>query len=146
MDAHGFTNVSKALRPFLLFGLVLVTSYPDVVRVPKSALLSRFSQVDGKGNYSRVKANSKLMYNSMMGARASMIRAGASSLARAATVAVRYSAVRRQTANLDPVAVKDKIGEEFTRNASRPAETQILNYPQQQVSLVYVSHSSGVPP
>ncbi|TPX31643.1 acyl-CoA oxidase [Synchytrium microbalum] len=104
-------------------------------RVPKSALLNRFSNIDTKGNYVRNKANSKLVYNSMMSVRAGMVRGAAGTLARAATIAVRYSAIRRQTANLDPVSVKDKIGEEYTRNAARPAETQILNYPQQQYRL-----------
>ncbi|KAL4235299.1 Peroxisomal acyl-coenzyme A oxidase 1 [Mactra antiquata] len=68
----------------------------DNYRVPKDAMLMRHAKVEVDGTYIPAK-NSKITYGSMMNLRALIVGSCAVSLAQAATIATRYSAVRRQT-------------------------------------------------
>lgn len=67
----------------------------DNVRVPRENMLSRFAQVDADGTY-RPPKNDKVAYGAMVHVRALMIADQALGLARACTIAIRYSCVRRQ--------------------------------------------------
>uniref|UniRef100_A0A6A7GC50 Peroxisomal acyl-coenzyme A oxidase 1 isoform X1 n=1 Tax=Hirondellea gigas TaxID=1518452 RepID=A0A6A7GC50_9CRUS len=68
------------------------------VRIPRDRMLSRYQQVSPDGKYmkSAGKANPRTHYMTMMIARGSMMRGAGDQLARAATVATRYSEVRKQ--------------------------------------------------
>ena len=71
----------------------------DRVRVPRAALLSRYAKVDRDGRYAPPpKANAKSSYATMVVVRADIVKYAGEVLSKAATIAVRYNAVRRQTA------------------------------------------------
>ena len=71
----------------------------DHVRIPRSNMLSKFSQIKkGTGEYIRPPSD-KLSYGTMVLVRALIVSGVRSALARAATIAIRYSAVRRQFVN-----------------------------------------------
>lgn len=89
----------------------------ESVRIPREHMLMKNSQVLEDGTY--VKAPSdKLTYGTMMFVRVVLVRDIASYLSKAATIAIRYSAVRRQS----------------QINPEEP-EAQILNYVTQQYKL-----------
>ncbi|KAF9362238.1 acyl-coenzyme A oxidase [Mortierella sp. NVP85] len=92
--------------------------------IPRENMLMRFAKVTKDGQYI-TPPHSKLSYGSMVLLRSYMVRDAAMDLARAATIAVRYSTVRRQF-NV-PTSRKD---------ASNPSlETQVINYPMVQARL-----------
>ena len=64
-------------------------------RIPLFNILSKYVQVDENGNYSKP-PHDKLSYGTMVFVRAMIIVGAASTLAKAVTIAVRYSAVRKQ--------------------------------------------------
>jgi len=69
------------------------------VRIPRDYLLSKYQQVSPEGEYvvsEAKKKNSKLHYTTMIYTRGTMIKTAGNYLARAVTVATRYSCVRRQ--------------------------------------------------
>jgi len=69
------------------------------VRIPREFMLARYQEVTSDGRYvvSPDKAkNQKLVYTTMIFTRASMLRWASGSLARAVTIATRYSCVRTQ--------------------------------------------------
>eukprot|EP01027_Heterolobosea_sp_BB2_P010705 GEZU01015685.1.p1 GENE.GEZU01015685.1~~GEZU01015685.1.p1 ORF type:complete len:358 (-),score=48.02 GEZU01015685.1:35-1072(-) len=68
----------------------------DHVRIPRSQMLNRFAQVTREGKYIKTAKNDKAGYGSMVAVRTIIVLNTMSALAKAATVAVRYSAVRRQ--------------------------------------------------
>ncbi|KXZ49049.1 hypothetical protein GPECTOR_23g135 [Gonium pectorale] len=71
----------------------------DHVRIPREDMLMRFSQVTPEGRYvPPPPSNSKASYATMVFVRADIVKNAGSTLARAVTIAVRYAAVRRQTA------------------------------------------------
>jgi len=65
------------------------------VRIPRSAMLSRFADVSENGEYT-VPPHSKLSYGGMLYIRSGMITACGWQLAKAITIATRYATVRRQ--------------------------------------------------
>ncbi|VVC95917.1 unnamed protein product [Leptidea sinapis] len=67
----------------------------DNVRIPRSHMLMKHAQVLEDGTYVKSK-NSKLNYGAMMFVRTVIVRDTANFLSRAVTIAVRFSAVRRQ--------------------------------------------------
>ncbi|XP_041975186.1 probable peroxisomal acyl-coenzyme A oxidase 1 [Aricia agestis] len=89
----------------------------DNVRVPRNRMLMKHAQVLEDGTYVKSK-NSKLNYGTMMYVRMIIVFDTVQMLARVVTVAVRYSAVRRQTTY--------KTGE---------PENQILDYHTQRHKL-----------
>lgn len=92
----------------------------DHVRIPRKNILSRFFEVSREGKYIPP-PNPKLVYGSMLAVRVRMTEKSSSPLRLAATIAVRYSAVRRQ--------FSPKKGEK---------ELQILDYQSQQYRILPV--------
>ena len=82
----GYNSVDNG---FLLF---------DNVRVPRSAHLSRFTEVTEDGNF-EIKADPRILYSGMTNIRLGIIFGSAVALMRSARVAVRYAVCRRQFAN-----------------------------------------------
>ncbi|KAK9834972.1 hypothetical protein WJX81_000797 [Elliptochloris bilobata] len=71
----------------------------DHVRVPRKSMLMRFAKVTEEGEYvPPPAANSKASYATMVYVRATIVEDAGWLLARSVTIAVRYAAVRRQTA------------------------------------------------
>jgi acyl-CoA oxidase len=69
------------------------------VRIPRDFMLNKYQHVTPEGQYvkSKVKEkNSKLHYSTMMNARGGMVKGAGGNLAKAVTIATRYSCVRRQ--------------------------------------------------
>jgi acyl-CoA oxidase len=66
----------------------------DKVRVPRANLLQKFLEVDSDGSVS-VKGDMRALYATMMSIRVSLVNGAKLYLARALTIALRYSAVRR---------------------------------------------------
>ncbi|XP_072276971.1 peroxisomal acyl-coenzyme A oxidase 2 [Pyxicephalus adspersus] len=78
------------------------------IRIPKENMLSRFSEVLPDGSYVK-RGSDKINYFTMIAVRVSMIRGEVvEALMKACTIAVRYSAVRRQS-ELKPGAQEAKI-------------------------------------
>ena len=90
----------------------------DHYRIPRDNMLMRFAQVSPDGTYTR-RLSSKLGYGSMVQLRTTISYASFDSMARAITIAIRYSVVRRQT-----------------QNKPGAAETQLLDYTNQQFILI----------
>ena len=65
------------------------------VRIPRKNMLQRYSQVSNKGEFTHPKQG-KLSYGSMITLRVAVISNESWNLARALTIAVRYTTVRRQ--------------------------------------------------
>ena len=70
----------------------------DKVRIPREHMLARWQQVTPEGEYvkSERKTNPRVHYATMVYTRGSMIRTSGGALARAVTIAIRYSCVRHQ--------------------------------------------------
>eukprot|EP01083_Nonionella_stella_P043951 118551_1 len=70
----------------------------DKVRVPRDRMLAKYQQVLPDGTYvkNEKKRNPVTHYYTMLATRASIVRRAAFMLARAVTIAVRYSAIRKQ--------------------------------------------------
>lgn len=135
---YGYNSVDNG---FMLF---------DHVRVPRECMLMRYARVEPDGTYVRP-PSSKLSYGTMVFVRSSIVFNAAKNLARAATIATRYSAIRRQFTN--PEASKsDALVSEYNSKSllPRPAETAVIDYPIQQYRLItriaqsYALHFTGV--
>ncbi|KAG9070139.1 hypothetical protein KI688_009471 [Linnemannia hyalina] len=97
----------------------------DHYRVPHISLLAKYSSVKpGSGEYVKP-PNAKLSYGTMVLVRASLVGAARQGMAKAATIATRYSAIRRQFVDKDSPKMlgKDVI------------ETPVLDYSMQQYRL-----------
>ncbi|CAF0899456.1 unnamed protein product, partial [Didymodactylos carnosus] len=68
------------------------------VRIPRNQMLMRLSKVDENGNFQRV-GDPRLLYSSMLSLRVYLSSAFSMQLAKATTIATRYSAVRLQGRN-----------------------------------------------
>ncbi|KAF9427610.1 acyl-coenzyme A oxidase [Entomortierella beljakovae] len=93
--------------------------------IPRENMLMRFAKVTRDGQYIKP-PHSKLAYGSMVLLRSHMVRGAAMTFARAATIATRYTTVRRQF-NV-PTSRRD------TNNPK--LETQVINYPMVQARLI----------
>ena len=98
----------------------------DHVRIPRTNMAMRFIHVDSKGQYHNKMSTPQLLYFSMLEMRAHMIPFCAIQLAKACTVAIRYSIVRQQGFK----SSKDK------------AEHRVLDYQTQQYRLLPLLASS----
>ncbi|TBU22641.1 peroxisomal oxidase [Dichomitus squalens] len=67
----------------------------DRVRIPKEQMLSAFAGVTDEGEYVKP-PHAKLSYGGMLYIRSSMVSSGGWTIAKAATIAIRYATVRRQ--------------------------------------------------
>ncbi|GAA6010966.1 hypothetical protein JCM10207_004017 [Rhodosporidiobolus poonsookiae] len=91
----------------------------DNVEIPHINFLAKFAQVDpSTGKFTRP-PHDKLAYGTMVYIRAGIVQQARMILARSATVAIRYCAVRRQFADRDAPVTDD---------GRKPAETAVLNY------------------
>eukprot|EP00388_Colpodella_angusta_P000604 GDKJ01002127.1.p1 GENE.GDKJ01002127.1~~GDKJ01002127.1.p1 ORF type:complete len:712 (-),score=188.43 GDKJ01002127.1:1388-3499(-) len=100
------------------------------VRIPRRNLLMRFCNVDPAGNYKKV-GNPKMMYGAMTYTRRQIVMNSAPALAKACTIAVRYSAVRRQFSFLSP----KQIAERVKKNEAVP-EAPVMDYSTQMFTLL----------
>lgn len=105
----------------------------DHVRIPRDQMLMKYKQVSPEGVVTEApKKLSKLSYGTMMYIRSRIVGGASSTLARACTIAVRYSAVRRQFSDAD-----------------NEPEKQVLDYRMQQYRLLpllataYAFHFTG---
>ncbi|KAK9708766.1 hypothetical protein K7432_009416 [Basidiobolus ranarum] len=104
----GFNTVDNG---FILF---------DHVRIPHNHMLARYAKVDPKtGSYTKP-VNDKLSYGTMVYVRVKIVHQIGLSLARATTIATRYSAMRRQ----------------FATPQSMKAEVPVLNYEMVQYRII----------
>jgi acyl-CoA oxidase len=94
----------------------------DHHRVPKSALLSRYIDVTDDGTFTR-HGHPAVVYGSLTFVRANIIMHARLVLARAVTVAVRYSAIRRQFRDRDSTSELDE-------------EMKVLDYPTVQIRIL----------
>ncbi|KAG6917134.1 hypothetical protein DXG01_003724 [Tephrocybe rancida] len=96
----------------------------DHIRIPKENMLSKFAQVTDEGEYVHP-PHAKLSYGGMLYIRANMVTSAGWLMAKAATVSLRYSTVRRQGS-------KDAEG----------LEQQVINYPSVYIRLLPIlSHA-----
>ena len=73
----------------------------DHVRIPRSALLQKYAKVTRDGRYlPPPKSNAKSSYATMVFVRADIVKGAGDVLSKAATIAVRYNAIRRQTTHV----------------------------------------------
>ncbi|KAJ5211247.1 Acyl-CoA oxidase [Penicillium cf. griseofulvum] len=107
---YGYTTMDNA---YMLF---------DQFRIPHSAMLSQYSNVDPNTGVYTKPAQPALIYGSLTYVRANMVHRARLVLARAVTVAVRYSSVRRQFQDRDG----DKKGPEMS----------VLDYPTVQIRIL----------
>ncbi|KAG9033601.1 hypothetical protein FRB95_014589 [Tulasnella sp. JGI-2019a] len=91
----------------------------DRVRIPRTAMLSKFAQVTKNGEYIKP-PHDKLSYGGMIYIRSSMITGFGQSLAKGITIAIRYSTVRRQG------------GQESSSNLER----RVITYPSLYIRLI----------
>ncbi|CDH48764.1 acyl-oxidase [Lichtheimia corymbifera JMRC:FSU:9682] len=110
----GFNSVDNG---FIMF---------DHYRIPHVAFLAKYSKVvPGSGEYVKP-PNAKLSYGTMVYVRAHIVLGARMAIARAATVAVRYSAIRRQFVDAaNPRKWDNKV-----------IETSVLDYTMQQYRLL----------
>ncbi|MCO5608791.1 hypothetical protein L7F22_063008 [Adiantum nelumboides] len=92
----------------------------ESVCIPRMNMLMRMSEVTKEGRYKKTAVPPQILYGAMVTAREIIISEAAINLSRAVTIAVRYSAVRRQFGG----SFSDGIPEE-----------QVLNYVTQQERL-----------
>ncbi|GAA5888994.1 hypothetical protein JCM6882_009711 [Rhodosporidiobolus microsporus] len=91
----------------------------DKVEIPHVNFLAKFAQVDpNTGTFVRP-PHDKLAYGTMVFIRAGIVQQARMILARSATVAIRYCAIRRQFADRDAPVTDD---------GRKPAETSVINY------------------
>ncbi|KAF2758648.1 acyl-CoA oxidase [Pseudovirgaria hyperparasitica] len=108
---YGYTSMDN--------GYMLFNNY----RVSHSAMLARYSKVDqDTGTFSRT-GNPAVVYGSLTNVRANIIMHARLILARAVTIAVRYTSVRRQFRDRD------------SKSTTEP-ETAVLDYPTVQIRLL----------
>ena len=94
----------------------------DQVKVPHSAFLSRYSKVDlDTGRYSNPE-NPAVVYGSLTHVRANIVQHARLILARAVTIAIRYTAIRRQ--------FQDRDGD------GKQPEVAVLDYTTVQIRLL----------
>lgn len=97
----------------------------DHYRVPRISLLAKHSSIKpGSGEYVKP-PNDKLSYGTMVLVRASLVGAARQGMAKAVTIATRYSAIRRQFVDKD---LPKMLG-------SQVIETPVLDYSMQQYRL-----------
>lgn len=94
----------------------------DHFRVPHNALLSKYSGVDSDTGTYMKPDNPATVYGSLTYVRAQYIEKARLALARAVTIAIRYTAIRKQFADRD------------VQNATE--EEAVLNYPTVQIRLL----------
>jgi acyl-CoA oxidase len=95
----------------------------DHLRVPKSAMLSRYAEVSAETGAIMRRGPSTVVYGSLTFVRGQIIMHARLVLARAVTVAVRYCAIRRQFRDRDS-------------NSKQDDEMKVLDYPTVQIRVL----------
>src|SRR5271156_441911 len=108
---YGYTSMDNG---YMLF---------NNLRVPHASLLARYSGVDSESGLYIKPDNPALVYGSLTFVRAQIIMHARLILARAVTISVRYTSIRRQFADRD------------ARGPSAPEEA-VLNYPTVQIRIL----------
>lgn len=99
------------------------------IRVPKSAMLSRYAEVSDETGALIRRGHPAVVYGSLTFVRGQIIMHARLVLARAVTVAIRYCAVRRQ--------FQDRDAPQRTANPSDDSsEMQVLDYPTVQIRIL----------
>lgn len=104
------------------------------VRIPRENMLMKYAHLDRNGNYSKA-PHDKIGYGTMVLIRSQIIGGAAKYMGRAAVIATRYSAVRKQ--------FPDEV------SPSNLEETRVLDYPTQQLKIFpwlaasYILHFCG---
>ncbi len=117
-------------------------------RIPRDNMLMGLMEVTPEGQYRKKKGDGaeKILYGAMLDVRAGLVERGGATLARALTIAVRYSAVRKQ--GFAPVA--SAAAAAAGKAPPPPRELQVLDYPTQQHALMpllawaYVLQATGI--
>jgi acyl-CoA oxidase len=91
----------------------------DKVRIPRTNMLMRFARVTCAGEYKTSPASKKLTFGTMTRVRTHFVESSSFALSKAVTIAIRYSAVRRQ----------------FKADRGDQKEVQIMDYGTQQHQL-----------
>jgi acyl-CoA oxidase len=105
------------------------------VRIPATNMLSRYASIDASGTY-KPAGHAKIGYGSMVALRAGMPIVLGMELAKGATIAVRYTTVRRQFAPATPL-VTDKLEDGVTASTPPKAvERQVIQYSSVRERLV----------
>ncbi|XP_076826060.1 peroxisomal acyl-coenzyme A oxidase 2-like [Clavelina lepadiformis] len=114
--------------------------YLRSVRVPRENLLSKLAQVAPDGTYTK-KASDRLMYGSMVRLRVGLLGSEVvMPLSKACTIAVRYSAVRRQgllDPNKDEVPVLNYVSQQH-KLLPQVATAYVANFASKQLIKMYV--------
>lgn len=92
-------------------------------RIPHSALLCRYSKVDPTTGTFRREGHPAIVYGTLTATRAAIILNARLVLARAVTIAIRYTAIRRQFQDRDA-------------KGSQSPEMAVLDYPTVQIRLL----------
>ncbi|RKP37289.1 acyl-CoA dehydrogenase/oxidase [Dimargaris cristalligena] len=118
--------------------------------IPRDHMLERFARVTPQGKYVRP-PNDKLSYGTMVYVRQYIVRNSAINLAKAATIAIRYCATRRQfAADKNETQGPTTKPESPPSPGSEPGETSVLNYSMVQYRLLpalaqaYALHFTGL--
>jgi acyl-CoA oxidase len=93
-------------------------------RVPYDAMLSRYSQVDPNSGKLKKTGHPAVVYGSLTNVRANIVMHARLILARAVTVAVRYTAIRRQFKDRDAIPGDNGL------------EMVVLDYPTVQIRIL----------
>ena len=96
-------------------------------------MLGRFAYINENGVYIKRKGAEKVNYGIMLDVRARIVTNSAYVLARALTIAIRYSIVRQQGGAMDLLRSSKYARNVFTTTTIRPnTEQSVLSYPSQQ--------------
>lgn len=111
------------------------------VRIPREFMFARFQTVTPEGEYVKSelkKKNAKLHYATMMFTRGAMVKGAAGYLARASTIAIRYSCVRTQG------YIDTKKGGSYKANERPIIDYQVQRYRLlRQLALTYAIKFTG---
>ncbi|KAB8252120.1 hypothetical protein BDV35DRAFT_405637 [Aspergillus flavus] len=128
----GYATIDNAYMLFHHFRRVLLTT--STARIPHSALLSRYAKLDPDSGQFSKPAVPAVVYGTMTYVRSLIVLQSRMAFARAVTIAVRYTTVRRQFRDRDDL---------------KGPEVAVLEYPTVQIRILpllattYVLHYAG---
>ena len=100
------------------------------VFIPRKDMLMGITEVDQNGRVSKKEEKEKILYGAMLHVRSALVRSGGKTLARAVTIASRYSCIRKQGYVPSPFYNYNTGG--FAAESFAQKENQVINYPTQQ--------------
>ncbi|KAB8205210.1 hypothetical protein BDV34DRAFT_235315 [Aspergillus parasiticus] len=123
----GYATIDNAYMLFHQFRLALLTT--STARIPHSALLSRYAKLDPDSGQFSKPAVPAVVYGTMTYVRSLIVLQSRMALARAVTIAVRYTTVRRQ--------FRDQYPTVQIRILPLLATTYVLHYAGQAMQRTY---------